>query len=239
MASLEDFSGEDLSYFGEEIRGIARQARSLEDAAGRIADFLWDELRTEDGAPAAALVRVYKTHPYGALPDDLRDFARATLDSAPEADMRCLTLLATRGLEPAWNDPRRSEGHKTIPLVSVEFVQRLPMVAGLIEQLGLELTDVVRPEQRKVAELAQRTYGVFHVAEARGSEFVPAQEFVDQHDIRSALGFGGVLFNGDFFAVVIFSRVPIPHSAAETLRVLSLAVRVAFMPFAGRILTMA
>ena len=31
-----------------------------------------------------------------------------------------------------------------------------------------------------MAELARKNYDVFHVAEARGSEFVPAQDFVEQ-----------------------------------------------------------
>ena len=235
MASLEHFSGDDLAPFGDAIRGHARSARSMEDSARKTVDLLWAELQTEDGTPALALVRLYKTHAYGKLPEDLRAFARGVLDHDPDPETRCLTLLATRGLEPDWNDRRKSEGHKAIPLPSVEFVQRLPMVAGLIDQIGLDLADVVRPDKARLNELARKNYDVFHIPQARGSEFVPAQEFVKQHGIVSALGLGGVLFSGDFYAVVMFSRVPVSADVADRLRVLSLATRVSLMPFGTRV----
>jgi hypothetical protein len=231
---LESFSGDDLTAFGDAIRAVPRQVRTMEESANRVVDLLWDGFR-DDGSPDCALVRLYKTHPYGGLPDDLRAFARSLLDEEPPSEVRCLTLLATRGLEPAWNDRRLSEGHRAIPLPSVEFVQRLPMVTGLVQQLGLDPTDVVRPEGPRVAELAQRTYGVFHVEKAHRSPFVPAQEFVERHGVASALGFGGVLYTGDFFAVVMFARVPVTAAVADRVRILSLATRVALMPFSMRV----
>ena len=111
------------------------------------------------------------------------------------------------------------------------------MVAGLIEQLGLSIEDVVAPspDRKRIVELAQRTYGVFHVADAKGSSFVPAQGFVERYGVRSALGFGGVLFTGDFFSVVMFSRVPISAAVADTVRIVSLSTRVALMPFGSRV----
>jgi hypothetical protein len=235
VPSLSTFSGADLARLGDEIRAIARRTATMEVAANEVADLLWSSFRQEDGTPEAALIRVYKTHPFARLPVDLQEFAAdvAGIEVAP--DVRCLTLLASRGLEPDWNDRRKSQGHKAIPLPSVEFVQRLPMVAGLVEQLGLDIADVVRPQKKRVVELAQRTYGVFHVPEATGSPYVPAQEFVARHGIRSALGFGGVLFTGDFFAVVVFSRVEVPQRAADTIRVLSLATRVALMGAGSRV----
>jgi hypothetical protein len=235
VPSLSAFSGADLARLGDEIRAIPSQVTTMEAGANRVADILWSAFRTADDGPEAALVRVYKTHPFGRLPGDLQAFASDVAGETLADDVRCLTLLATRGLEPEWNDRRKSEGHKAIPLPSIEFVQRLPMVAGLVEQLGLDIADVVRPQKQRVIELAQRTYGVFHVEEAAGSPNVPAQAFVAGHGVRSALGFGGVLFTGDFFAVVVFSRVHVPPRSADTIRVLSLATRVALMGFATRV----
>ena len=235
MAILERFSGDDLASFGEAIRSHARTSQTMEGSAQKTVDLLWAELEATDGSPALALVRFYKTHPYGKLPEDLRGFARQVLDDEPDPETRCFTLLATRGVEPDWNDRRKSQGHQAIPLPSVEFIQRLPMVAGLIDQLGLDVADVVRPNLERVNELARRNYDVFHVPDAPGSEFVPAQDFVQAHGIVSALGFGGVLFSGDFYAVVMFSRVPISVAVADRLRVLSLAARVSVMPFGTRV----
>jgi hypothetical protein len=207
----------------------------MEGSAQLTIDYLWAHLQREDGGPALALARFYKTHPYGRLPDDLRAFARDILEAEPDPETRCLTLLATRGLDALWNDRRNSEGHKAIPLPTVEFVQRLPMVAALIDQIGLDLADVIRPDRRRAGELSRRNYDVFHVPDATGSEFVPAQEFVERFEVLSAVGFGGVLFSGDFYAVVMFSRVPISDGVADRLRVLSLATRVSLMPFGTRV----
>ena len=235
VAGLASFAASDLSDFGERIRGFAHTATSMEDACGRIASLLYEELVDERGAPACALVRVYKTHPYGRLPHDLRAFAGNVLGEVPDDDVRCLTLLATRGALPAWNDRRLSAGHRAIPLPTVGFVEQLPMIAGLVGQLGLSVDEVVRPQQHKLPELSQRSYGVFHVAEAAGSTLLPAQDFVGEHGIRSALGFGGVLFSDDFYAVVLFAREPVSAQVADTIRVLSLAVRVALQPFGRRV----
>lgn len=234
MPRLSSFSGDDLADFGNRIRAIPRGATTMEESAGAVVDLLYDELRDGEGAPECILVRLYKTHPITRLPDDLAAFARRL---APEvaAGTRCLTLLATRGLEPAWNDRRASQGHKAIPLVSVESVERLPMVAGLIRQLGLDLAQVVSPESVDVRELAQKRYGVFHVERAAGSDVIPAQDFVERYGVQAALGFGGVLFTGDFFAIVLFSRVPIDEPTADRLRILSLATRVALLPFGARV----
>jgi hypothetical protein len=236
VTRLETFDGDDLTRFGESIRGFAHEAGTMEDSARRIAGLLHQGLERADGSPSTALVRVYKTHAFGKLPDDLQRFAGG-LASAGElqADTRCLTLLGTRGVQDDWNDRDRSDGHKAIPLPSEEFVRRLPMVAGLIEHLGLDVQDVVRPSEQRIVELAQRTYGVFHVPDAEGSPYVPAQDFVREHGIRSALGFGGVLFTGDFFAVVMFCREPVSQDVSERIRILSLATRVALMPFGTRV----
>jgi hypothetical protein len=235
VAVLEQFGGEDVAVFGERIRGIARQASSMEEASQLLADVLHDDLTDEAGAPASALVRVYKTHPYGRLPADLQAFADGVAGVALEPDVRCLTLLATRGARAEWNDRRRSQGHQAIPLPSVGFLERLPMVSGLVGELGLAAADVVRPGRTRAVELSQRTYDVFHVERAAGSPAIPAQDFVADAGIASAVGFGGVLLTGDFFAVVMFTRVPVDASVARDLRVLSLAVRVALLPFANRV----
>ena len=230
MTDLATFGGDDLSRFGDAIREIPKAQAAMEPSARAVVDFLWQELGHD-----CALIRLYKTHRFGQLPDDLQRFAGSLSGGKPAPDVRCLTLLATRGVDEAWNDRRASSGHKAIPLPNVELVERLPMVAGLVRQLGLELEDVVDPERGRVTELAQRTYGVFHVEDAVGSPYVPAQDFVRKYGVRSALGFGGVLYTGDFFAVVLFARVHVPQIVAETVRVLSLSTRVALLPFGSRV----
>lgn len=235
MRRLDEFDVDDVSACSDILRGLGGDAATMEGAASLIAHYLYDELGGNDGERALALARVYKTHAYGALPADLQDFAGGILGGAPRPDMRCLTLLGTAGDLPAWNDRRASEGHQAIPLASEAVVAQLPMVAQLIEQLGLEVSHVIRPDPDNARELSQRTYDVFHVPVALGSPYVPAQDFVRAHGIRSALGFGGMLYTGDFYAVVLFSKATVSADTAQLLKIFSLAVRVPLLSHLRRV----
>lgn len=201
-------------------------AQSIEEALASICRFLYDELRDPAGERACALVRSYKTHPYGELPLADREFARRLIGSEPNDATRCLTLLGTVGDESKWNDRRRSKGHRAIPLPNPEMVAKAPMIAQLIKQLGLDVGVVLSPSRDVIADLEGRTYGVFHVENALGSPYIPAQdEFVKPHNIRSVVGFGGLLKGGDLFALIIFARVPIAKDAADRFRTIALDVK--------------
>lgn len=218
------------------LRKSAQGAPSMESAAGAVCRALYDELTDPDGGRATVLVRFYKTHPYGALPAELQRFAKrafgAVAISPPEASMKCLTLLATVGDEPAWNDRRRSENHQAIPLPSAHIVERAPMIAQLIREFGIELSDLVSRSDDVVRSLGGKSYGVFHVEEAKGSPYIPAQAgFVDRYGIRSVLGFGGLLPMGDLFAVILFSRAHVPVEAAERFRTLALDLKSCLIPY--------
>jgi hypothetical protein len=231
VRSLAAFSIDDVSAVSDVIRGLGRDAVAMETAAGEITRYLYDELRDEDGGRACALVRLYKTHPFGGLPPDLREYAETAAGHALAPEVRCLTLLGTNGDLPEWNDRTRSSGHKAIPLADEQVVLRLPMIAQLIIQLGLDVGSVIRPQEAPLRELSQRTYDVFYVERAAGSPFIPAQGFVEEHGIASALGFGGMLHTGDFYAAVLFSKVPVSESVARSLKIVALAVRIPLMRF--------
>ncbi|HUQ99902.1 MAG TPA: hypothetical protein VM166_10635 [Gemmatimonadaceae bacterium] len=215
------------------LREVAAGAPTLEVAAQRVCKFLYDELRTPDGERACALVRCYKTHAYGTLAPDLQQFAQSILAGAEaKQGMKCLTLMATVGQSAAWNSRFLSQGHRAIPLPSPEIVEKAPMISQLIKELGLELTAVLQPSPEVVKELAGKRHGVFHVENAVGSPYIPAQqEFVVRHGIVSVVGIGGMLPVGDFFAVILFSTVHVPASVADRFRTLALDVKAAFAKF--------
>jgi len=207
---------------------------TLTGAAERAVEFFQRELVDDEGRPACALVRFFKTHPYADLPAELQDVVQKSV-SQPAPDLRCLTLLATRGDEPAWNATKSSRGHRAIPLVSEDMVRQAPMIAQLITQLGLRIADVVRPDRALMLEQGDATYNVFHVARALGSPHIVAQEeFVIPYAIESVLGFGGLLATGDLFTVIMFSKVPIPPDVADQFRVVALNLKVAILPFARK-----
>jgi hypothetical protein len=227
---LQQFGLGDMLRCSLGLRKVAAGAPTMEDAARRLCSFLYEELRTERGEPACPLVRFYKTHPYLTLPPEVRRFVQRLGASEPPLTTRCLTLLATVGERAEWNDRRRSRGHQAIPLVSTEMIERAPMIAQLIRAFGLELSDVVRPSSEVVHELEGKTYGVFHVLEAAKSPHIPAQrEFVEPYGIRSAVGFGGTLPDGELFAIILFARVVVEDHVAQRFRNLALDVKSALL----------
>jgi hypothetical protein len=232
----------DLSNFGltemlrcsRDLHRVASNAPTMETCARLICRLLYEELRGPDGARACALVRCYKTHPYGSLPSDLQRFARRASGAVSNipGGMKCLTLLATAGEQPLWNSRFSSKEHQAIPLPSPKIVQRAPMIAALIKDFGLELTQVTDPTPEVVRDLAGKTYGVFHVENAEGNPSIPAQqEFVVRYGVKSVVGFGGSLASGDLFAVVLFSHVTVPPESADRFRTMALDVKGLFFPF--------
>lgn len=209
----------------------------MEGAAGEIVRDLHARfIDKRTGQRALPLVRFYKVLPFERLEPELQDVALAAdAGTGSLAGVPCLTLLASAGEEPAWNDRRRSRSHRAIPLPSKEAVQRLPMVAGLVTDLGLDVDDVVKPSPERLEQLDRRPYGVFFVPDAVDSPLVPAQkDFVVPYGIRSVVGFGGMLPNGAMFAVVLFSTTPIPQDTADAFDVIALSVKVAVLPFVER-----
>ena len=237
--NLSRFGFGDMMDCRGRIRDLfADDPPTLEAAAERAVEFFRRELVDERGQPACALVRFFKTHPYRDLPEDLQAVVR---EASPEAvsipDLRCLTLVATRGDEEDWNSRRTSRGHRAIPLMSVEMVQQAPMIAQLITQLGLPIANVIRPSRALLLDQEQTTHNVFFVPRALGSPHIVAQEeFVVRYGIQSVLGFGGLLSSGDLFAVILFSKVPISPDAADQFRVVGLNLKIAILPFARKTL---
>jgi hypothetical protein len=238
--NLTEFGLGEMLRCSLEIRKVAKREPSMEAAAKRITHFFYDELATSDGARACALVRCYKTHPYGTLPPDLRRFAQRALQSTESPvtgmdSMRCLALLATVGDEPSWNERHLSTGHQAIPLPSAQIVQRAPMISRLIHEFGLALPDVLQPSADVMRRLEGKTYGVFHVEDAAGSPYIPAQaQFVARYGIRSVVGFGGSLPAGELFAVILFTRTVVSAATADRFRTLALDVKGCLVPFAER-----
>ena len=162
---------------------------------------------------------------FGRIPGAEPTYRRLTRHRLLSA-AKCLVLQGTAGLNASWQNPADSKGHRVIPLPSEGFVRTAPMIASLIEQFGLQITDVVHPKLQSESELVEKNYNVFHVEHALGSPFIPAQsDFVVPYGIASVVGFGGVLGSGDLYAAILFSRVHVPSESAKRFRSLALTLR--------------
>jgi hypothetical protein len=209
---------------------------SFEAASQRVVTFFRNELVDAEGRPACALVRIYKTHLFETLPDDLMNFARQIEPGADAINgLRCLTLVATAGDEEAWNSRVASNGHRAIPLSSERAVARAPMVARLFQQMGVDVAAVLRPDPALMLDVRDKAQGVFYVPTAEGSPYIVAQkEFVMRYGIASVIGFGGLLASGDLVAAILFSKVRITPEAADQFKVIGLNFKLAMLPFARK-----
>lgn len=230
--NIEDISVGDTLRLGAALRGSCDEAVSLEDAAGRIVRLLKTSLRDHTGNDTVVLARMYKTHPAGDLPAELAERTAAILGKTPKPRTPCLVLLATAGDQPEWNDRRRSQGHQVIPLPSEEAIGRLPMIAQLIRQLGVPTGAILDEDPALLIDLRERIFNVFHVEDAGESPSIPAKDFVAEHSVTSAFGFGGLLSGSDLFAAVIFTRCRISRERAELFKTLALNVKLALIPHA-------
>lgn len=235
MFDLTNFTLRDMTELGSVLRRAGADAASMQGVAERIVRCLYETLvDPASNEPECTLVRFFKTHPYGALDDETRAFARRLLngEGPASAEMQCLTLLATAGDRPEWNDRSASVSHRAIPLVSREIVARAPMISSLLQQLGIGVEDWIKRRPVLLGTSDVPSFNVFYVPEASTSPNIPDQEnFVRPAKIASVLGFGGMLPAGDIFAVILFSKVPIPRETAELFRTLALNVKVAVLPF--------
>ena len=238
MYDLANFHLHDMAECAATLRKLGPAADDLFDVSNRIVRFLYDSFRESDGTRSCALVRFFKTHPYNELSEELQNCARRVLEGPPGSNgLFCLTLLATAGDEPNWNVCEKSAQHRAIPLASEQMLTQSPMISQLIKQFGVDVATVLRPQRDLLVDADQTTFNVFHVPDASGSPFVPAQEeFVQSYGIKSVLGFGGMLPSGELFAVILFSRVTIPRNTAEMFKTLALSIKVSVLPFVGKLL---
>jgi hypothetical protein len=114
------------------------------------------------------------------------------------------------------------------------MVGRFPMISQLIRQLGMNVATVVRPAPSLMVDVREKTYNIFYVPEARGSPHIPAQrDFGEPHGIRSVLGFGGLLPEGDLFAVILFTKVVVPPETACLFPTAALSIKAALLSHVG------
>jgi PAS domain S-box-containing protein len=236
MYSLASFSISDMTECASELRKLGAGATSAQDVAQRIASYLYQQLGNDQtGRQDCVLVRCFLTRPYRELDSQSQDCARRVLACGPGSlDMRCLTLFGTAGERPEWNERHRSRRYRSIPLGDKQVVSQFPMVSQLLQQLGVDLTSKTQPKSDLPVDQTEHTLDVFHVPEAKGSPFLPAQEeFVIPFGIESVLGFGGVLPSKEFFTVILFSKQKISRETAELFKPLAKSVTLALLPFDG------
>jgi hypothetical protein len=238
MSDLAKLTFSEMTLVAAKLRKVGRGAASMEVASQQVARFFYEEFVEHAGGHSAfVLARCFKTHPLGLLPPELQSIARkAAPNQSAGPDTQCLTLLGTYGDEPQWQSRRQSISRQVVPLVDEEALARLPMIDGFMAALGLERRFVVSPDPAALALREREGFGVFHVENALGSPWIPAQDaFVKPHGVASAVGFGFVTPPANLFEVILFSRQAISLATAQLFRTLALSLKLVYLPLGGRV----
>ncbi len=234
MYSLARFSLLEMTECSAVLRQLGEQSSSLREAASRAVDYLYATLGNPDtNTRDCILVRCFKTISYSRLDPATQQVAREKLGGiTPFADLKCFTLIATAGEQPDWNQIERSHRYRVIPMVDADFVKQFPMFSQLLHQFGVSAAFDVTPQGEWLVDEDEKTYNVFYVPDAVASPYVPVQDdFVRKYGVKSVLCFGGMLPSRDLFAVILFSRTPVPRDTATLCRSLALSVKSSLLAF--------
>lgn len=200
----------------EELSPGIRAAKTVQGACDALASGLF---RSCLCGPERSLVlsRVYLSLAFASLDAGAQEFARAKFGLSPAPGDRFLALMGTCGDDPAWNDRTKSSGHRAIPL-NRHTVTAVPMLARCFQQIGFDLDIVISPGTGLHQEGVSRAFGLFHVENAPGSPFIPAQDdFVRPRGVRSVVGCGTMLPDGAVSVWIGFCRHTVRQQAAVPL----------------------
>ncbi|MBF0135762.1 MAG: EAL domain-containing protein [Magnetococcus sp. DMHC-1] len=235
--NLKNMGLMEIGHMDQAVNKFARECRDAGEFANTLVQFFFDQLIDDQSQErSCVLARFFMTRQYAHLDEHVQEIVNRSLAVAtPDPHMKCLTLLATRGLRPAWNDPAASLNHLVIPFIDKEFITNIPMISQLLKQIGLDIDVILNPDPELLVDLGQQSFGVFFVRNALGSQYIPAQkEFVEPMQVKSVLGFGGILPDGNLFAIILFSRTEIPIETTKLFRVITLNIKVGLFAIANR-----
>ncbi len=217
---MDDVDYEDLETLWRDLEPSLAGLRSLADVARAFTDALYGRF-----ASSVVLARVFATVELHQLPAPDRAFVERFAASSGGAETLTestpvLSLLASRGVEEAWNDRRGSRGHLGIPLLSERFIAEIPMISRLLNEIGF--APAWRgSESGFVTKTLANVNGIFYVGDARTAvddrdrNIIPATAFVERYGIRTVFGFGGsYLGRHMFISTIVFCRDEIARSQA-------------------------
>lgn len=222
MGKISDATDHSVGAFQKTVENRLKGCLTLAGAAQRLTEIYYDVYQE-----SVVLVRLFATVPFAGAPDPIRSFASnlATSKGITEplrGDVPLLCLMGTRGVEKAWGDRRESAGHVAIPLVSSVFVEAIPMMLRVMEDLGVTPALFDLADTNIITKTMGTTTRLFYVPDARttvdkqGRKIIAAQDFVTKYNVKTVFGFGaGYITGKTFFILIVFSRENLDKDQAE------------------------
>jgi hypothetical protein len=212
MSTFASYSVEALSELRGHLRDAAADCATLRSAGERSVALLYQEFEA-----SLALLRLFATLPFAFLPPREQAFARRVAEKRGmlpnlTGDTIVVTLLASRGASPQWNDPGNSRERLAIPLLNAACLEPIPIVGRVLSGAVSDVPWLTKQETLLMRDSMGAMSQLILVADARttrtsdGRTLVIAQDFVRTNGVRSVLALGGKYLNGTTLALVLFTR---------------------------------
>jgi hypothetical protein len=220
MTALNKVQMKQVFSLGEKIGNQLNQYEYLEQAAQKFIDIFYEEF-----SESITLARMFITLSYKNLPGSDQAFvsklaALKNVSHLLNDNSSVLSLLGTRGVDPAWNDRKNSQGHLGIPLVSSSFVDSIPMISRLLTELGVGIDWIDKEDTAIVQDVVGSGLGsVFYVEDAstaldkQGRKIISSTNFVDSQNVRTTFGVGGSYTGRNIIVLIVFTHEVIRKSA--------------------------
>jgi hypothetical protein len=223
MTTFTAFSTDQLNSLKDKLKGLLAPCTLYEQAAQTFSETLYHEF-----SPSVVLARVYASIPFSQLPPANKTFVTDLATSKNVGNLindktPILSLAGTAGKKPTWMDRRKSQGHVGIPLCSASFVDAIPMMSRLLQELGFSLAWFDKQDLSLIEKSAGGMSGLFYVAQAgedtdaKGRKIIPAQDFVAAQNVRTVFGMGTTYVRGTFAVSIIFTNETIGKAQLKPL----------------------
>lgn len=201
---------DDINAFRDRVASEIPGETSLTGAAQRFTSLFVEAF------PSIVLARVFVVVQFEELPAREAEFAKRLAERLGARELLrpqtpVLSLLGSYGAELAWRARDRSSGHLAIPLLSKAMVEAAPMIAQLLSALKVDLArlDDGRPiySRPMLGSTNQRFYvpSARSARDVRGNFVIPAQDFVDRHNVETVFGMAGSYVDGMLIAAILFT----------------------------------
>ena len=137
-----------------------------------------------------------------------------------------MSLLGTYGVASEWCNREQSQSYLGIPLVNSDFVNTMPMVAKLMDDLGIGLDWLDEQDTDLVVRAMGGATQTFYVENANvavdevGRRIVPREDFVSAYDVHTVFGLGGSYVDGTLVTLLVFTRESIARSEVDRFQLL-------------------
>jgi hypothetical protein len=226
MSRIQGASLSQLRQLNQSVKEALRSCTSFEAAAQRGIDKIYEEF-----SDSIRLLRLYATTTAQKLPEELNLFASQLSGSALQPSNQVFVLFGTRGALPEWSQRDLSKKHAAIPLLNSSFVKTLPMLDGLLQEMGTKLDWLDTNTELLGKSLEGGLASVFYVKDAATERdakdrlLIPAQDFVQEHQIKTVFGVGSSYMNGQFLVMLFFCNEFVSREQAEHFIVLANVIK--------------